>query len=255
MDPSGIRAPGGERWLRRAEQISDAFGLVFALVLVTYVLTSLLGNNGWSSVLVMLGVSATSIVALTSSKVPPHWVHLAFYLSALGLTLAVIAAVSGDDDWLAVGALVQVLLLAAAMTAVLVRVITSTEVNARTILGAISVYTVLGLLFAFLYEAIGRIENYPFFENHPVLHHSDYLFFSYTTLTTTGYGDLVPGGQPGRMLAGIEMLLGQIFLVTLVAGLVALWRPGASIRRRREQRAAEESGSGTGTPPEPGALG
>jgi voltage-gated potassium channel Kch len=240
MDPSGIRAPGGERWLRRAEQVSDAFGLVFALVLVTYVLTSLLGNTGWSSVLVMLGVSATSVVALTSSHARPHWVHLAIYLSALGLLMAVIAAASGDEDWLDVGALVQVVLLAAAMAAVLVRVITSTEVNARTILGAISVYTVLGLLFAFVYEAVGRIENYPFFENHPVLHHSDYLFFSYTTLTTTGYGDLVPGGQPGRMLAGIEMLLGQIFLVTLVAGLVALWRPGASIRRRREQRAAEE---------------
>lgn len=255
MDPSRIRAPGGERWLRRAERIRDAFGLVFVLVLVTYVLTSLLGNSGWSSVLVMLGVSATSIVSLTSSHVRPHWIHLAFYLSALGLAMAVIAAVSGSDDWLDVGALTQVLLLAAAMAAVLVRVITSTEVNARTILGAISVYTVLGLLFAFLFEAIGRIQSEPFFENHPVLHHSDYLFFSYTTLTTTGYGDLVPGGQPGRMLAGIEMLLGQIFLVTLVAGLVALWRPGASIRRRREQRAAEEAGPAAGTPPEPGALG
>jgi hypothetical protein len=250
MDPSAIRAPGGERWLRRAEQVSDAFGLVFVLVLITYVLTSLLGNSGWSSVLVMIFVSLTSIVALTSSHVRAHWVHFAFYLSGLGLLMAVIAAVSGNDDWLDVGALTQVLLLAAAMAAVLVRVITSTEVNARTILGAISVYTVLGLLFAFVYEAIGRIQGSAFFENHAVLHHSDYLFFSYTTLTTTGYGDLVPGGQPGRMLAGIEMLLGQIFLVTLVAGLVALWRPGTSIRKRRERRAAEEAGgAGTETGP------
>ncbi|HVV91536.1 MAG TPA: ion channel [Solirubrobacterales bacterium] len=251
MDPSGIRAPGGERWLRRAESFTDAFGLVFGLVVVTYVLTSLLGNSGWSSVLVMVGVSTTSVVALSSSHVRPHWVHLAFYLSALGMLLAVIAAASGNDDWLDVGALVQVLLLAAAMAAVLVRVITSAEVNARTILGAISVYTVLGLLFAFVYEAIGRIQGSPFFENHPHLHHSDYIFFSYTTLTTTGYGDLVPGGQPGRMLAGLEMLLGQIFLVTLVAGLVALWRPGGGIRRRRERRAAEAAGP---TPTEPGPL-
>jgi hypothetical protein len=248
MEPAGIRAPGGERLLRRAERFSDAFGLVFGLVLVTYVLTSLLGNSGWSSVPVMLGVSTTSIVALTSSHVKGHWVHLAFYLSAFGLLMAIIAAVSGNDDWLDVGALVQVLLLGTAMAAVLVRVITSAEVNARTILGAISVYTVLGLLFAFVYEAIGRIQGSPFFESHAHLAHSDYLFFSYTTLTTTGYGDLVPGGQPGRMLAGIEMLIGQIFLVTLVAGLVALWRPGTSIRRRREQRAAAEADSGTTGP-------
>jgi voltage-gated potassium channel Kch len=254
MDPSGIRAPGGERWLRRAEQVSDAFGLVFVLVLVTYVLTSLLGNTGWSAVLVMAAVAATSIVALTSSHVPPHWIHLSIYVSGLGMLMAVIAAASGNEDWLDVGALAQVLLLAAAMAAVLVRVLSSVEVNARTILGAISVYTVLGLLFAFTFEAIGRIQGpgNPFFENHAQLAHSDYLFFSYTTLTTTGYGDLVPGGQPGRMLAGIEMLLGQIFLVTLVAGLVALWRPGASIKRRREQRAAAEGGSAE--PTEPGPL-
>lgn len=242
MDRPGIRAPGGERWLARAERVSDAFGLVFVLVVITYVLASLLGNTGWSSVLVMLGVSATSVVALTSSHIKAHWVHLAIYLSLFGLLMAVIAAASGNDDWLDVGALVQVLLLAAAMAAVLVRVVTSVEVNARTILGAISVYTALGLLFAFVFEAIGRIQGSPFFESHAHLHHSDYLFFSYTTLTTTGYGDLVPGGQPGRMLAGIEMLLGQIFLVTLVAGLVALWRPGTSIRRRREERAAAEAG-------------
>ncbi|HTT93398.1 MAG TPA: ion channel [Solirubrobacterales bacterium] len=254
MDPSGIRAPGGERWLRRAERFGDAFGLVFALVVVTYVLTSLLSNEGWDSVVVMLAVSATSVVALTSSHVRAHWVHIAFYLSALGLVLAVIASISGDEFWLGLGAIVQVLLLTAAMAAVLVRVITTAEVGARTILGAISVYTVLGLLFAFLFEAIGRIQSGPFFENHGHIHHSDYLFFSYTTLTTTGYGDLVPGGQPGRMFAGLEMLIGQIFLVTLVAGLVAVWRPGTSLRKRRERRAEEASGRPPAGPSEPDAL-
>lgn len=241
MDPSGIRAPGGERWLKRAEQFTDAFGLVFGLVLLTYVLVSLLGTGGWAGVAVMLAVSATSVFALTSSYSPPHYVHLAIYLGAAGLILALIAAISGDKFWLEIGGLIQVCLLAAAMAAVLVRVVGTPEVSIRTILGALSVYTVLGLLFAFLFEAIGRFQNGPFFENHPVLHHSDYIFFSYTTLTTTGYGDLVPGGQPGRMLAGIEMLLGQIFLVTLVAGLVAVWRPGTGLKARRERIAAERS--------------
>lgn len=228
--------------------MNEAFGLVFALVLITYVVTSLLGDNGWNSVLVMFCITATSVVALTSSDVRPHWIHLAIYLSLAGVALAVIAAISGDETWLAVGGIVQVLLLTAGMLAVLIRVVTTAEVNARTILGAISVYTVLGLLFAFLFEAIGRAQSEPFFENHPVLQHSDYLFFSYTTLTTTGYGDLVPGGQPGRMLAGIEMLIGQIFLVTLVAGLVALWRPGTGLKQKRERREAEKSAAAKAAP-------
>jgi hypothetical protein len=236
MDPSGIRAPGGDRWLRRAEQVTDAFGLVLGLVLITYVLTSLVPNGGWGAVAIMAATAATAVVALTSSHSPPHYVHIAIYLSGLSLLLAIIAAITGADVWLNLGALIQVSLLAIAMVTVLIRVVTSAEVNARTILGAISVYTVLGLLFGFVYEAIARVQGTPFFAGITHTHHGDFLFFSYTTLTTTGYGNLVPAGQPGEMIAGVEMLLGQIFLVTLVAGLVSLWRPGASLRARREQR-------------------
>ena len=106
----------------------------------------------------------------------------------------------------------------------------------RTILGALSVYAVLGILFTFAYGTIDRIEGGPFFEGVHNPHGGDFIFFSYTTLTTTGYGNLVPTGQAGRMVAGLEMMAGQIFLVTLVAGLVSLWRPGESLRRRRERR-------------------
>ncbi len=245
MDRSGIRAPGGERWLRRAERVSDAFGLVLTLVVVTFVLTSLVDNDGWGAVLLMATTGATSIVALTSSHSPPRYVHLAIYLSGLSLVLAAVEAITGARLWLNLGALVQVPLLAVAMAAVLVRVVTSAEVSARTILGAISVYTVLGLLFGFVYEAVARIQSAAFFAGVPHPHHGDFLFFSYTTLTTTGYGNLVPAGQPGEMLSTFEMLTGQIFLVTLVAGLVSLWRPGARLKKRRDRRAAEEGPPGS----------
>jgi hypothetical protein len=240
MDRSRIRASGGERWLRRAERATDAFGLVLALVLVTFILTSLLSNSGWGSVLIMAVTSATSVIALASSDAPARLVHSAIYLSALSLLLAIIEAVTGAYVWLNFGGLVQVILLGVATVAVLIRVVTSVEVNARTILGAISVYTTLGLLFGFAYEAIGRVQGSPFFSGEPHVHHGDYLFFSYTTLTTTGYGDLVPAGQPGEMIATFEMLIGQIFLVTLVAGLVSLWRPGEGLKRRRAARRGAE---------------
>ena len=86
----------------------------------------------------------------------------------------------------------------------------------------------------------GSIQGGPFFEGHPHPAGSDFLFFSYTTLTTTGYGNLVPGSQPAAF-SGLEMMAGQIFLVTLVAGLVSLWRPGEAMRRRREAKAQPES--------------
>ena len=239
MNSASRRARTRERWLRRAQRISDAFGLVLFLVLLTYVLASLLSNRGWPAVVLIVATSATSVISLTSSRARESLVRTAVSLSALAIALAAIAAVSGDRTWLNVASVIQIGLLTVAMGAVLHRVVTSAEVGFRTILGAISVYTVLGLLFSFAYGTIARIQETPFFQGVPHPHGSDFLFFSYTTLTTTGYGDLVPAGQPGQMVSGLEMMLGQIFLVTLVAGLVSLWRPGDALRRRRQKSGGE----------------
>ena len=121
-------------------------------------------------------------------------------------------------------------------------IISAREVDFRTILGAISVFTLMGLLFAFLYVGFGRWSDQPFFTGVPHAASSDYLFFSYTTLTTTGYGNLVPAGEVGQSFAVLEMLVGQIFLVTLVAGLVSLWRPGRGAASSRRDDAGEAFG-------------
>ena len=236
MNRAATRARRRERWVQRAERVRDAFGLVLLLVLTTYVLTSLLENRGWSAVILVVATSATSVIALTSSHARPRLVRSAIVLSGLTIALAAIAAVSGDRLWLNLASTIQIALLALAMGAVLQRVVTSGEVGSRTILGALSVYTVLGILFTYLYGTIDRIQSTPFFEGVAHPGGSDFLFFSYTTLTTTGYGNLVPSGQPGQMLAGLEMMIGQIFLVTLVAGLVSLWRPGEGLRQRQARR-------------------
>jgi Ion channel len=242
MQRPAMRERRRRRWLERAERVRDAFGLVLVLVLVTYVLTSLLVDHGWQGVVITLSSAATSVVALTSSHVNHRFVRLALWLSALSIGLGAIAALSDERTWLNFAYLIQIALLTVAMAAVLRRVVSAAEIGSRTILGAISVYTVLGLLFTYAYATIDRIQSGPFFEGVSHAHGGDFLFFSYTTLTTTGYGDLVPAGQPGRMISGLEMMVGQIFLVTLVAGLVSLWRPGEGLRRRRERR-TEPGGS------------
>jgi ion channel len=237
METASRRERRRERWLKRAERASDAYGLVFVLVLITYGLASLIENHGWTSVVLTAATAATSVVALVSSHARARLIRASVVLAVLSIVLATIGAAADDRTWLNFATVIQVFLLTVAMAAVLRRVVTAPEVGSRTILGALSVYAVLGILFTFVYGVIDRVQGGPFFEGHPHPASSDFLFFSYTTLTTTGYGNLVPGGQPGRLVSGLEMMAGQIFLVTLVAGLVSLWRPGEAIRRRREGRA------------------
>lgn len=232
MERGGTRARRRRRWRQRAERASDAFGLVLLLVLLAYAITSLVSNRGWGAVAITIATSVTSIAALTSSQAPPRLVRVAIQLSLATVLLAAIAAASGAHGFLDLASVVQITLLAVAMAAVLGRIVRTAGVNPGTILGALSVYISLGLLFTYAYGTIDRIQSGPFFEGVASPGGGDFLFFSYTTLTTTGYGNLVPGGEPGRMVAGLEMMLGEIFLVTLVAGLVSLWRPGERLRRR-----------------------
>jgi hypothetical protein len=246
MDPEPPHSPAQERWQHRAQRVRDAFGLVLILVLTTYVLASVVSNRGWGAVLLTLTTSATSIVALTSSHARPSVVRRAIVVAGLAILLAIASATFGGRLWLNIASFIEIVLLVLAMAAVLQRVLTSDTVSSRTILGAISVYTALGIVFTWVYGLIDRIEGGGFFGESIQTQGSDFLFFSYTTLTTTGYGNLVPAGQVGRMFSGFEMMLGQVFLVTLVAGLVTLWRPGEGLLRRRERRGERQAPDSAG---------
>jgi hypothetical protein len=219
-----------ERWTQFAERIANAFGLVLLLVLATYVLGSLTPFHDWTAALTTLVAGTAAVVGLAGASVRRQVVQAAAVLAAAAVVLAIIAAIDESSHLLGASSLVVAALLLLAVGAILRAILRATEVGFRTILGAISVYLILGLLFTFLYAALDRIQSNPFFGTGVEVRGGDYVFFSFTTLTTTGYGNLIPAGQPGKMFAGLEMLIGQIFLVTLVAGLVSLWRPGGFLR-------------------------
>ena len=220
------RGPSRETRLQFVQRIGDAYGLVLILILTTFVVTMTLPPTGWGGRVAAIAVAGlTAIIALTSSDVGVGRLRLAV-VAALGAVIATaLAAAISSAALLGIAFVIDALLLAAAAVTILRRVLPSAQVDFRTILGAISVYTLLGLLFGFLFLALGRLQAGNVFAGISNASARDYLFFSYTTLTTTGYGNLVPSGNIGQILAVFEMLTGQIFLVTLVAGLVSLWRP------------------------------
>jgi hypothetical protein len=223
-----VRRPG-ERWTRFAARVANAFGLVLLLVIVIYVLASVTPYTGWGGVLLAAVTGTCAVVALVSAGARGVTVRGAIVLSGAAVVAAGASALTGGTTLAGIAALVEALLLAVAAARVLGSVLAEHEVGFRTILGAISVYVILGLLFTFVYAAVDKLQSGSFFG--VPTQTGDFLFFSITTLTTTGYGNLVPADQPGRMLSGLEMLTGQVFVVTLIAGLVSLWRPGARGRR------------------------
>ena len=214
------------------ERIGEAYGLVLLLILVTFAVMMTLPPEGWGGRVAAVSVAGlTAVVALTSSDVRAARVRLAVVIAVAAVAAAFIAQAVSSMRLVGVAFGADAILLAIAALTILRRVILgASEVEFRTILGAISVFTLLGLLFAFAFVAFANASHTEFFTGVAGPRSSDYLFFSYTTLTTTGYGNLVPAGTVGQSFAVLEMLVGQVFLVTLVAGLVSLWRPGRTAK-------------------------
>src|SRR5207248_10207346 len=101
---------------------------------------------------------------------------------------------------------------------------------------------IVGLMFAAFYAAMWHLGLSPFFASGQSASPQTFQYFSFTTLTTLGYGDFVAVNNGGRAVAVIEALAGQVFLATLVARLVAAFRgpaerPGPAARRPRPPRA------------------
>lgn len=108
----------------------------------------------------------------------------------------------------------------------IVRTLQHPRVTYETVLGALCAYVLVGLVFAFTYLALHDLAHTDFFAQpggHP---QSEYLYFSFVVLTTLGFGDLSPSVGLPQALVAIEALVGQVFLVTMVARLVTLWVRG-----------------------------
>ena len=104
------------------------------------------------------------------------------------------------------------------------QVVRSGPINANRVIGVICIYLLLGLIWSLFYVLINmsipdsfsiQIGGSPFEQAHP------FLYYSFVTLTTLGYGDISPLGETARALSTIEAILGQLYIAILVAGAVA----------------------------------
>jgi voltage-gated potassium channel len=99
------------------------------------------------------------------------------------------------------------------------------ETDANSLTGAVCVYLLLGLIWALVYEMLAFLLPGGSFQGLSVQENSfqidNFLYFSFVTLTTAGYGDITPLNPMVRTLAYLEMITGQFYMAILVSGLVA----------------------------------
>ena len=113
-------------------------------------------------------------------------------------------------------------------------------VTLQSIYGAVSAYLILGLMFAAFYSAMFHFGGDKFFAGGRPGTTQTFQYFSFTTLTTLGYGDFTAAQSSGQAVAVVEAITGQVFLATLVARLVASFRAPQKAARealRAPQRA------------------
>lgn len=216
----------------------NSYASVLCLFILDYIAASL-ARGSWSTVLMAFLLNATLLLALHISHVRRIWIILAVLILIANMLSAVVSVLLPNTTVLnrSVLGMGGVLLLFAPLV-IARHIATHTTVTGETILGAICVYLLYGMSFAFVFILVGVASPSGFFGTGQQGNTtSNYLFFSYTTLTTVGYGNLVPATQLGQTLAMLEALSGQIFLVIVVARLVALWgrrNPKAEARQRKE---------------------
>jgi Ion channel len=209
-----------------------SFGVVLAAIVLATVFQLAAPSGDGSRFVAILLQSAVIVLALRAAGFHRHIVRVAATILG-GLAVVVGVALFGINDVAPAAprilTLVLVLLTPAAIVVGVIRELREDgRVTLQTIFSGLSLYLLLGLAFAVLFGAIEDISDKPFFvEGAQAGTSNDFLYFSLATLTTVGYGDLTAASDLGRAMSVTEALIGQIYLVTVLAVIVS------NVSRRR----------------------
>jgi hypothetical protein len=208
---TGERGPGGR------------YGVLLLVLILTYLLSAF--TPGWIIIdLQLLLFLVLLLLALRTSRIRGRMAWLAAGGALAGSVAAFGAALTGSEVGGGVAAIWKGLILLLAVILIISRVLARPTVTVQSIYGALSAYVILGMMFAAFFAAIKYLGGGGFFANGQPANTQTFQYFSFSTLTTLGYGDFTSAINGGRAVAALEAMTGQIFLATLVARLVSAYR-------------------------------
>jgi hypothetical protein len=206
------------------------YGVVFLLILVLMVFELVAPDADWARAIVIALAGAALTVAVGTSRARGSIrrrralaVGGAAGLVVIGIATGVLSAAATFLIGMALAVLIPV-----EIGGGLLRLTRDEGVTLQAVAGALAIYLLVGLVFASLIAFVGHVESGSYFAQPAKVTNADRVYYSFTVLTTTGFGDYTAAQPIGHALAVLEMLLGQLYLVTvigiLVGNFVGRWR-------------------------------
>ena len=249
------------RLLEDSPRFTDSFGLVLLLLIASYFVIAAAGDGDAGRIVSMVIFAATTWLALRAAKIQRRILRLALALIPLATLAAIVLVLVGSEDTgMLVNKLLTILLVVVAPVAILKRLVEHPVISLNTFYGAVCVYLLIAMFFATSYGLVAILSGEQFFAQMQDVAPKDtaaidYLYFSFVTITTTGYGDLTAAGGIGRMTAVLEAIFGQLYLITVVALVVQNLGQKSRIGRKMEEELEQEQRAqeGADAPGEEGA--
>ena len=254
MTDSGVSQ--GSAALGRRLVREDSYALVLLLILATIISSAFLGDGTVGVIIPLAFMSLTLVVTMSTSDAGPQARIVTRVVVAVAF-LGVLAAELFHFAGLArLGFFIAMIALSTITPFVIIRrLVKHLTINLNTIAGAADIYLLIGVFYSVVYMTVGAVQAgflnslgpsglqnmipaAAFFSASRPTGPADFIYYSLVTMTTVGYGDLTATSNIGRMLSTTEALVGQLYLVTVVAVLVS--RLGRS-RQRPLHELAEQS--------------
>ncbi len=206
--------------------LAERYGLALILLVVSLTYSIAVPEGEWLRIVGLL-LQITALYATLAAAEVDRRILRAFLVVFVGAFLIALgqAGFADDDSAAFVRACVLVVLLGSLPLVglgVIRQVRGDRKISVQTMMGVLCAYLLLMSVFAYSYAVLGELGSVPFFnEGEQWNRIGDYIYYSLITITTVGMGDLTPATDLGRSLTAAEALIGQIYMVTVVAVIVS----------------------------------
>lgn len=206
----------------RGSGLSYRYGIVFLLVLGLVVFLIAAPDTSWSRAIGILASGVTLLVAISTARADRATRRRGEALVSAVTVVVVIGDLVGFLPH-SLSSVVGAALTGAVPVVIVrgvIRLLRHQGVTRQAVAGALVIYLSVGLVGAWLISVVTQLSDTPYFTQHQSSTLGDRVYFSFTTLTTTGFGDFTPATYVGKAIAVVEMLLGQLYLVTVIGLLI-----------------------------------